>query len=108
MPLATAVRTRTRPTQRITLQRRGGGLVDLTGVTAIAGTIRPKIGAQVVRAVAGTLAVAGAPTLGQIDWTYAAGDVVEAGYFWVQISLTFTDGRVESSFIAGWEVANLQ
>lgn len=107
MPLAAAVRTRLRPTQRITLQRRGGGVVDLTGVTAITGVIRPKEGAQTPRAIAGSLTVAGAPTAGQVDWAYAAADVADAGYFWLQLTLQFSDGRSESSFIAAWEVTEL-
>jgi hypothetical protein len=107
MPLAAAIKGRTRPGQRITLQRRGGGVVDLSAATTITGIIQAKdTGAS--RAIAGTLAVASGelPTAGLIDWDYAAADVATAGYFWVQLTVTFTGGAQESCFIINWEVAD--
>lgn len=106
MPLAAAIKGRLRPGQRITLQRRGGGVVDLTSATAITGKIQPKDDDGPTRAIAGSLTVAGTPTAGQIDWDYHADDVAEAGYFWVQFTITFSDTKSESNFITAWEVAD--
>lgn len=104
MALASAIKGRTRPGQLITLQRRGGGVVDLTGAASITGKLQPKGGTGTTRNIAGALAVAGTPTAGQITWDYGAADVAEAGYFWVQLTITFGDGTSESSFIDEWKV----
>lgn len=104
MALAAAVQGRQRPGQEIALTRRGGGAVDLTTVTTITGKIQDQA-TGATRAIAGALTVSGGATEGKVLWAYAAADVAAAGYYWVQLTLTYGDGRTESNFIEGWEVA---
>lgn len=105
MSLAAAIKDRRRPGQRITLRRRGGGVVDLTTATTIIGVLQNKA-TLATRPIYGTLTRVGSGADGQVDWDYAATDVAEAGYFWLQLTVTFADGKRESTFVAGWEVAD--
>lgn len=76
--------------------------VDLTNAGAITGKIRNSAG--VTRNIAGTLAVSGTPTLGQVLWTLHADDVV-GGRCEVQITVAFSSGQTPTrTFRADWRV----
>jgi hypothetical protein len=80
-----------------------GTVIDLTGSSAVAGTITSQADTTSTRAIAGTLDVIGAATLGKVQWTFSAADLV-AGQWLVQITVSYASGLGERSFAAPWTV----
>lgn len=92
-----------RPSQLIVWTRDDGTPEPLTGAT-MAGTITNR-SSQVTRAIVGTLAPTANAAMGEFLWTFAAGDVSEAGEFIVQVEAVFSPGPTPArTFDAAWKV----
>jgi hypothetical protein len=89
--------------QSVGLRYANGDALDLTGATGITGTIISQADTSVVRAIAGTLAVDGTATAGNVLWTYDADDLVEGAWL-VQLTVAFASGLPARTFAAPWIV----
>lgn len=97
MALADAVQGALRPTQLVTWAG-DDGAVNLAGAT-LSGVIVDAAGTS--RAIAGTLTVTDADA-GEFEWGYAAGDVAEAGVFYVQFAASFGSGATPQRSLMSW------
>lgn len=79
-----------------------GAALDLTGATTITGTLYDK-SAKTTRTVAGSFAVEGDPTDGQVAWTFAAGDLV-AGEYLLQLTINYGSGLPARNYAEPWTV----
>ena len=79
-----------------------GVALDLTDVSTITGKIYD-LDTKTSRAIAGTLAVSGTPTDGNVLWTFAAGDLVEGRYL-VQLTINYSSGLPARNYVEPWEV----
>jgi hypothetical protein len=89
--------------QRITLRRRDGSALDLTGQTGISGKIIDQADTTDVRAIVGTLTVDGDAADGTVLWTYHAEDLVEGAWL-VQITVVYAAGLPARTFATSWIV----
>ena len=104
MALSDAVQNARLPVQRITWRRRGGSgnPQNLSGTTLSGIIIEPNT--ETIRPITGTLAIVGAGTSGEFDWSYSAADVALAGSFRVQFTATYPDLRRANTFVTVWTV----
>lgn len=89
MALPEAVQGALRPSVSLTWVDADDAVLDLTNAT-VTGSIQ-SMATGIVRAIAGSLTVTSAVG-GVFSWSYAAGDVVEAGDFLVQFTATYSVG----------------
>lgn len=88
--------------QRITWLDADGRPHNLTGVSAVSGTLRNTV-TDAMRPIAGVLTPVAPLTKGVFTWAYAAGDLVP-GTYEVEFTATYSDGLSDRTFVSAWTV----